>query len=97
MSAFYVFHTTIKDPDKFQIYAKSVGATLEPFGGKVLMRGKVTEVMAGTHDRQNVVILTFPDRDAALGWYRSDAYQALLPTRDAAADMTAICYEAPPS
>ena len=97
MSAFYVFHSTIKDPDKFKTYAQSVGATLAPFGGKILMRGKVAEVMAGSHDRQNAAILTFADLESALGWYRSDAYQALIPTRDSAADMTAICYEAPPA
>jgi uncharacterized protein (DUF1330 family) len=95
MSAFMIFHVTVNDPEKFQVYGQSVGPTLPPFGGSVAKRGKMVNVMAGSHDRKNVAILTFPDHASAEGWYNSPAYQALIPNRDEAADMTSICYEEP--
>lgn len=36
MSAFLIFHSAVKDPQKFQDYAQAVPATLESFGGKLM-------------------------------------------------------------
>ncbi len=95
MSAFYVFHTSVKDQDKFQTYAKAVPATLATFGGEVALRGKVSDVVLGEQPHATVGVLRFPDQDAAKRWYESEAYQALIPNRDAAASMTIVRYDAP--
>lgn len=97
MSAFVIFHSTVKDPEKFQIYGKSVGATLKPFGGEIYLRGKVASVLAGDHGHKNVAVLSFPDAEAATGWYNSPEYQQLVKNRDEAADIVAIAYAAPPA
>jgi len=95
MTAFMIFHSTVKDPDNFMSYAKSVAATLEPFGGRVLTKGKAKKVFAGEHTHQTVGVLSFPNLENAHGWYESEAYQSLIPARDAAADMTVISYIEP--
>ena len=92
MSAFYIFHTSINDQSKFQTYAKSVPGTLAPFGGEVVSRGIATKVVEGEHGHNIVAVLRFPDQETATSWYKSEAYQALIPNRDEAANMTAICY-----
>jgi len=97
MGAFLIFHSTVKDPDKFSSYAKAVPATLEPFGGTVLARGKAEKVFSGKHPHSSVGILRFHDLDKAHAWYESDAYQALIPIREAAASMTVISYAEPPA
>lgn len=97
MTSFIVFHGTIRDGAAFQRYAQAVGPTLTKHGGEVLLRGKAAAVLAGDHDDGIVGILGFPDPNAAAEWYRSAAYQALVPLRDEGASMTAILYEAPPS
>lgn len=97
MSAFLVVRSTIKDPEKFQAYAQAVGPTLAPFKGEVALRGKAVQALAGEDSHQTVGILKFPDRSAASAWYGSADYQALVPNRDAAADMTVVCYEEPPA
>ena len=95
MGAFMIFHSTVKDAEAFQVYAQSVAPTLAPFGGEVVMRGKVAGVRAGEHAHQAVGVLRFPDRRAANAWYDSEAYQALIANRDRGAAMTAIVYDEP--
>lgn len=95
MSAFIVFHSTIKDVEKFQVYARSVGATLRPFEGEVIQRGIVADVLAGDHSHQAIGILRFKSLVKAHRWYQSADYQALIPNRDDAANLTVISYEEP--
>jgi uncharacterized protein (DUF1330 family) len=39
-------------------------------------------------------VIRFPDRAAVEGWFASDAYQALIPLRERAADLVLVSYEA---
>lgn len=95
MSAFMIFHSTVRDPDAFSFYARSVPATLARFGGTLLAKGKMEKVLAGEHQHMNVGMIRFPSLDKAHEWYASDAYRALIPIRDAAAEMTVISYQEP--
>ena len=97
MSAFLIFHSTVRDAEKFQAYARSVPATLPPFDGSLLTKGKSARVLSGKHDHPTVGILKFSNLDKAHGWYESEAYQTLISNRDEAADMTIISYEEPDS
>jgi len=42
-----------------------------------------------------LVVVKFPSSEALSGWYASDEYQALVPLREEAADMTIVSYEIP--
>jgi uncharacterized protein (DUF1330 family) len=95
MPAFMIFHSTVTDREAFFAYARSVPATLLPFGGTILAKGKTERVLAGEHRHTNVGIIRFPDLDKAHRWYLSEAYQALIPIRDAAADITVVSYQDP--
>ncbi|RKS77217.1 uncharacterized protein (DUF1330 family) [Actinomadura pelletieri DSM 43383] len=66
--------------DDVFVYMERIQATLDPFGGRFLVHGSVPEVMEGPLDGAYVLI-EFPDIDKARDWYRSDAYQAILPMR----------------
>lgn len=95
MSAFIIFHSTIKDPADFSTYASAVADTLKPYDGTVIKKGKTDKVLTGEHRFQNVGIISFPSLENAHDWYHSTPYQTLIPIRDSAADMTAICYSEP--
>lgn len=95
VAAFFIVTTTVKDPDSYQTYVQSVGPTLAPFGGKALLRGKAVAVLAGTMTHQMVGIIEFPDIDKLNAWHASEAYQALIPLRSRAADMTITSYVVP--
>ncbi len=94
MAAYLIAHITVKDPQQWQIYTDSVGATLAPFGAEVVFRGRRTVVLIGEHEHTTVAVLKFPDQAALEAWYHSAAYQALAPTRDRAAEVIFITYQA---
>lgn len=88
MSAHILALVTVTDPARWSEYSQAVGATLAAHGGSLLVRGILTEAFDGTLPAQAVAVLAFPDADAARAWRHSDAYIALLPTRDAGAQIT---------
>lgn len=61
-------------------YLERIDATLAPYRGKFLVHGGALEVLEGTFD-SIVVLIDFPSVESARAWYRSDAYQAILPLR----------------
>ena len=97
MSAFLVVHITIKDPEKWKSYTENAPATVAANGGEFLAMGKKAGVIHGEHDGDLAAIIQFPDQAAVNTWYGSPEYQALIPNRDEAADMTFISYNRPPA
>jgi uncharacterized protein (DUF1330 family) len=92
MRAFFVATVTIRHPEKFQEYAQKASATFARHGGQAVLRGKVDGALAGGVDHQALGIVGFPDADALSAWFNSPEYQALVPLRDEAADITIITY-----
>ncbi len=85
MSAYVIVNGTVKDAEKMQQYGAAAGPTLAQHGGELVCRGPI-EVLSGSSDYQIAVIIRFPDGAAARSWYESPAYQAIIPTREAALD-----------
>ncbi len=95
MTAFFVATVTIKDPAKIQEYSGKVGETLVAYQGELVIRGKLEKVLSGKAKNHAVGVVKFPDHDALNAWYNSDAYQALIPLRKKASDMTIATYSVP--
>jgi len=95
VTAFFVSTVTVKDKEKFQDYAKRAAQTFAAYGGEPVLRGQLDTVLAGEADHRAVGIVRFPDREALAAWYGSDAYRALIPLRDEAADITLVAYSVP--
>lgn len=70
-------------------YIEAIQPTMDPFGGRFVVHGAEVVVKEGSWPG-TVVIIEFPDLDAAEGWYASDAYQAILPLRTDHIDGSAI-------
>jgi len=93
MPAYIIGHITIKDAARWAEYRDKVGATITAWGGELVFRGKQLKVLNGTHTHTDTVVARFPDAAALLGWHDSPEYQALIPIRDAGADVTLVSYE----
>jgi uncharacterized protein (DUF1330 family) len=93
MPAYVIGQITIKDPDKWSAYRAQVPATLEPWKGQILFRGRTARVLSGECRFTDMVVLQFPDQDAVLGWHDSPAYQALIPLRTQAAEVVLVSYD----
>ena len=81
MAAYVIAGNNVIDSETMGEYAKQVPATLEPFGGRFLVRGGELELVEGAWTTQRLVVIEFPSRDHARNWYQSDAYQAIIQGR----------------
>ncbi len=81
MKAFVIAAETPKDELMFSEYRKAVPATLQPFGGKFIVRGGTLRLLEGEWPHPRLVIIEFPSREAAEGWYSSSEYQKIIGLR----------------
>ena len=93
MAAYVIGHITVKNPETWTEYRTRVPATLAPWGGEVILRGRRIAVLSGVHPYTDTVVIRFPDAEAIAMWYSSPEYQTLIPTREQAAEMVLISYE----
>jgi uncharacterized protein (DUF1330 family) len=61
-------------------YLERIDATLAPFDGRFIIHGGRPELLEGMSPG-TLIVIEFPDREAAEQWYASDAYQTILPLR----------------
>jgi uncharacterized protein (DUF1330 family) len=81
MKAFVIAAETVKDEAMFADYRAAVPATLEAFGGKFIARGGALTSLEGEWPHSRLVIIEFPSRAAAEGWYKSADYQKIISLR----------------
>lgn len=91
--AYVVGQVSVKDAEKWAEYQQRVPETFGPWGGEPVLRGKQIAALSGSCPHPAVVVLRFPGPEALKGWFESPAYQALIPLRDAAADVVLTAYE----
>jgi uncharacterized protein (DUF1330 family) len=81
MKAYVIALETVHDKAMFAEYAKDVPATLAAFGGQLVARGGKFTVLEGEWQHPRTVIIEFPSREAAEGWYKSADYQKIIGLR----------------
>ncbi len=91
--AYVVGHITIKDDVKWLEYRSKVPASIAPWGGELVFRGRLASVLSGNHKHRDTVVIRFPDIAALNNWHCSAQYQALVVLRQEAADVELIAYE----
>ena len=81
MSALIIVDLTPTDKEKLTAYSTLAASTLLPFGGEFLAKGPI-EALHGDAAFSTKVVIQFPDRDSAVNWYNSKAYQEIIPVRE---------------
>ena len=81
MSAYLIATETVHDEAMFAEYRKQVVATVEAFGGRFIARGGKLTVIEGEWQHPRTVIIEFPSRESAEGWYKSADYQKIIGLR----------------
>jgi uncharacterized protein (DUF1330 family) len=97
MSAFVIAEIAISDPDGYEKYKPLAGASVEAHGGTYRVRGGAVETLEGPAVEERIVVLEFPDAEAARDWYHSDEYGAARPLRQAASSGRMFLVEGLPS
>ena len=93
MPAFFIAQVKVKDGEKFQAYGAKAKAIFADFGAEVVARGNATGSIAGDLSHDVAAIIKFPDMEKLEAAFATDAYQAIIPLRDEAADLTIVKYE----
>lgn len=90
MTAYAVAHlrTVDRGPDIVE-YLERIDSTLRAFGGRFLIHGGRQDVIEGPWPG-TLIVIEFPDRERAEGWYTSEEYQRILPLRTGNSDGVAL-------
>ena len=80
MSAYVIANYRITHQEGYDAYLASVGPTLGPFGGELLVADFSSEAVEGSPSDVSIVV-RFPDMPAARDWYDSDGYRAVRELR----------------
>ena len=90
MVAYIVTQIEITAPETYETYRAQVPPILEKYGGEFIVRGGDMEVLEGDWPWPRMVILKFPDREAAKAWHASAEYQGPQALRQAASKANMI-------
>jgi uncharacterized protein (DUF1330 family) len=81
MFAYFVVELEITNSAAMEPDQAAVGATIEQYGGRFLVRAGAIELIEGGPSPKRIVILEFADKASIKRWYASPEYQKILPLR----------------
>jgi uncharacterized protein (DUF1330 family) len=93
MPAYVIVETDIHDPEQYEQYKAASPAAVAGGGGRFVARGGELAVFEGDWNPSRLVILEFPDLEAAKAWYASEQYQEAKKLRDGAARLNMVAVE----
>ena len=89
---YWIAMIDITDAEKYGEYTSKNGAVFEAYGARFVIRGGQNEARSG-HGFQRHVVLEFASFARAKACYDSPEYQAIVPIRDAGANVTLAIVE----
>jgi uncharacterized protein (DUF1330 family) len=75
VAGYVIADVDVHDPEAYEEYRKLVPGTLEPFGGRFIVRGGKAETLEGSWVPNRIVVLEFPSVEQARAWHESEEYQ----------------------
>ena len=92
MPAYVVVETDIHDPEQYELYKQATPAAVEE-GGRFIARGGELAILEGDWQPKRLVLLEFPDLEAAKRFYESPSYQEAKRLREGAAGFNMVAVE----
>src|SRR5690242_8501429 len=93
MPAYIIAMVNIKDPQKYQEYAKRAGPANAKHGSRFLVRGGKKHALEGDIPFERIVVSEFPDVETARKFYNSPEYQEARRHRLGAAEFHMVIVE----
>ncbi len=85
MAAYVIGDIEVTEPAASQEYRNRVGATVEQYGGRFVVRGGRVDVKEGDWQPRHLLMLEFPSLEQAERWYNSPEYKPLIAIREKSA------------
>jgi uncharacterized protein (DUF1330 family) len=93
MAAYVIGDIEVTDQAAFQEYRNRLGATIEQYGGRFVIRGGRVNSKEGDWQPHRLLMLEFPSFEQAERWYNSSEYKPLIAIREKAARTQLIIAE----
>ena len=90
MAAYILVDCEVTDPARYDNYKKLAPPAIAKYGGRYIVRGGAMTQLEGAWCPERVVVLEFPDSEAAKRFYDSPEYRAARDLRAGAANMNII-------
>jgi uncharacterized protein (DUF1330 family) len=78
---YFFVELEVVNPAAYEAYRTKVPDIISAHGGRILVRGGGPQSLDGAMPNRRRVIVEFDSPEAVETFYRSDAYQAVLPIR----------------
>jgi uncharacterized protein (DUF1330 family) len=91
--AYIIVETDVHDHEQYELYKQASPAAVTAGGGRFIVRGGELAVLEGDWQPKRLVLLEFPDLDAAKRFYDSTEYQAAKRLREGAADLKMVAVD----
>ena len=93
MSGYIIVEVNVTDQEAYDRYRDMVAATLEPYGGRFLVRGGNAEILEGNWLPARFVVIAFESVDQAKAWWDAPEYAEAKALRQSAAETQMIVVE----
>jgi uncharacterized protein (DUF1330 family) len=93
MPAYVIVETEIHDPEQYANYQAASPGAVAAGGGRFVVRGGELAVLEGDWNPSRLVILEFPDLEAAKRWYDSPPYEEAKLLREGAARLRMVAVQ----
>lgn len=93
MPAYIVVEVEVNDAVRYEDYKRMVPPSLEPYGGRFIVRGGKAENLEGDWEPKRFVMVEFPDVEQAKTWWASQEYAEAKTLRQATAKTQMIVVE----
>ena len=93
MPAYVIVNVDIKDQVAFEDYVRNVPAIVRKFGGEYLAVSDTPEVMEGNWQPHRLVLVRFPDMNAARSFSNAAEYQPWKKLRQRATNSEMVALE----
>ena len=97
MPAYVIADVTVTNPERYSEYTRLVPATLEPYGGRFIVRGGAVEGLEGDWRPQRLVVIEFPSVEQAKAWFDSADYGPVRELRRKFSDGKLLLVEGVPT
>jgi uncharacterized protein (DUF1330 family) len=93
MPAYVIVETDIHDAEQYERYRAASPDAVHSGGGRFVARGGELAVLEGDWSPSRLVILEFPELDAAKRWYDSPEYEEARRLREGAASLRMVAVQ----
>lgn len=93
MPAYVIVETDVRDQMQYDRYRAASPDAVHAGGGRFIVRGGELAVLEGDWNPSRVVVLEFPDLEAAKRWYDSPEYQEAKRLREGAAVLNMVAVQ----